>query len=183
MRRNNLLLRRFLIFILFFVSAAEVCQAQTLSVSGYVYDNASGESLIGVSVQDSVSKKGTVSNEYGFYTLSLPEGPRVLRFSYIGFEPQQKALVLKQNQTLNVRLGENGQLIQQVTISATADREKERVHNTEMGKLSVPIEMLRKTPVLFGESDLIKAVQLLPGVKRGGEGSVGMYVQIGRAHV
>ena len=168
-----------MIFILFFVSAAEVCQAQTLSVSGYVYDNASGESLIGVSVQDSVSKKGTVSNEYGFYTLSLPEGPRVLRFSYIGFEPQQKALVLKQNQTLNVRLGENGQIIQQVVISATADREKERVHNTEMGKLSVPIEMLRKTPVLFGESDLIKAVQLLPGVKRGGEGSVGMYVRGG----
>lgn len=153
--------------------------AQNLTVSGYVYDNASGESLIGVSVQDSVSGKGTVSNEYGFYTLSLPEGQHWLKFSYIGFEAQQKSIALKQNQTLNMRLGENGQLIQQVVISAAAEREKERVQNTEMGKLSVPIEILRKTPVLFGESDLIKAVQLLPGVKRGGEGSVGMYVRGG----
>lgn len=170
---------QFLILIFFFWAPGKLCVAQTVSVSGYVYDNATGESLTGVTVQDSISKKGTTSNEYGFYTLSLPEGPCLLRFTYIGFVTERKALTLRQAQTLNVRLGENGKLIEQVVISATADREQERVHNTEMGKLSVPIEVLRKTPVLFGESDLIKAVQLLPGVKRGGEGSVGMYVRGG----
>lgn len=161
------------------IAAFQTARAQNFSISGYVYDDTGGESLIGVTIQDSLTGKGTVSNEYGFYTLVLPEGTHWLRFSYIGFQAQQKQINLRQNQTLNLRLRENGRLIEQVVISATSEREKERVHNAEMGKLSVPIEILRKTPVLFGESDLIKAVQLLPGVKRGGEGSVGMYVRGG----
>lgn len=168
-----------LLIFLFFIAPPNAILAQNFSISGYVYDNATGESLIGVTVQDSLTGKGTTSNEYGFYTLVLPAGTHWLRFSYIGFQAQREQVGLRQNHTLNVRLRENGNLIGEVVIAATADREKERVQNTEMGKLSVPIEILRKTPVLFGESDLIKAVQLLPGVKRGGEGSVGMYVRGG----
>lgn len=152
---------------------------QNFTISGYVYDDASGESLAGVTLQDSTTGKGTTSNEYGFYTLVLTEGAHWLRFSYIGFQAQRKQINLRQNKTLNIRLHEDGRMIEQVVISASADREKERVQNTEMGKLSVPIEILRRTPVLFGESDLIKAIQLLPGVKRGGEGSVGMFVRGG----
>lgn len=153
--------------------------AQNFSISGYVYDHATGESLIGVSVQEWNSGKGTTTNEYGFYSLTVPEGKAVLRFAYLGFSNTEKEIDIQNNQQINIRLGENENVLQQVVISASTGREKEHVKSAEMGKLNVPIEILKRTPVLFGESDLIKAIQLLPGVKRGGEGTVGMYVRGG----
>lgn len=151
----------------------------TFAVSGYVYDNFDGESLPGVTVTTPDRSAGGITNEYGFYSISLPPGERTIVFSYVGFAPVERKINLTENQTLNIRLGEDSKVIQEVVISATADRERERVRSSEMGKLSVPIEILKKTPVLFGESDLIKAVQLLPGVKRGGEGTTGMFVRGG----
>lgn len=159
-----------------FVHAAT---AQDLTISGYVYDDATGESLVGVTIQEQNSKKGAATNEYGFYSVTIPAGPVNLRFYYLGFDQRDESFKLSANKSLNIRLKEAGNMIQEVVIKASADREKQHVQSTEMGKLTVPIEILRKTPVLFGESDLIKAIQLLPGVKRGGEGSVGMYVRGG----
>jgi CarboxypepD_reg-like domain/TonB-dependent Receptor Plug Domain len=153
--------------------------AQNVTLSGYVYDDATGESLVGVTVQARAASKGTTTNNYGFYSFSLPAGTQVLTFSYLGFEPTEKTIELKTSQNLNIRLGEKNNVIKDVVISAQANHAQEMVKNTEMSKISIPIEILKRTPVLFGESDLIKAVQLLPGVKRGGEGSVGMYVRGG----
>jgi hypothetical protein len=153
--------------------------AQTVSISGYVYDNQTGESLIGVTVKALTEKKGTATNSYGFYSLTLPAGTHVLTFSYLGFDPTEKTVQLQESQNLNIRLGEKNQIIKDVVISAQATHAQEMVKNTEMSKISIPIEILKRTPVLFGESDLIKAIQLLPGVKRGGEGSVGMFVRGG----
>ena len=153
--------------------------AQAFSISGYVYDNATGESLAGVTVQNVTEQKGASTNEYGFYALSVSGGKVTLRFSYLGFDPIEKTITVSAATTLNVRMGENENILKDVIISAKANREKENVQSTEMGKMTVPIEILKKTPALFGESDLVKAIQLLPGVKRGGEGSVGMFVRGG----
>jgi CarboxypepD_reg-like domain/TonB-dependent Receptor Plug Domain len=154
--------------------------AQNLTVSGYIYDHQNGETLVGVTVQAMEAGTGTSSNEYGFYTISLPPGKYQLRFSYVGFETVEKSIDLqKANKDLNLRMGENENILQGVEISATRQKLEEHVKSTDMGRLSVPIEVLKRTPVLFGEADIVKAVQLLPGVKRGGEGSVGMYVRGG----
>lgn len=156
-----------------------LAHSQDVSVSGFVHDNTNGESLVGVTVQEPTTGKGTSTNEYGFYSLTLPPGNYTLLFRYLGFDNIEKSIQLKENQTVSVRMGENQNLLGTVEISASREKVKEHVKSTEMGKLSVPIEILKKTPVLFGEADLIKAVQLLPGVKRGGEGSIGMYVRGG----
>ncbi len=151
------------------------------TVSGYVSDGASGESLVGVTVRAGATGGGTVSNEYGFFALSLPPGKHTLTFSYIGFEPQELTVDLKQNITQSIRLGENKNTLHEVVVSARSEAAQEHVNSTEMGKLAVPIEILRKTPALFGESDIIKALQLMPGVKRGGEGTTGMFIRGGGA--
>ncbi len=151
--------------------------AQT--VSGYVYDAANGESLVGATVQVPGAGKGAGTNEYGFYSLSLGAGTHKLQFSYIGYETDTKSIDLKANTTLNLRLKNSENTLEMVVISATEEKVRETVKSTEMGKLSIPMEILRKTPALFGESDIIKAIQLLPGVKRGGEGSIGMFVRGG----
>lgn len=161
---------------LFFFSAAF---AQQLAISGYVYDKANGESLIGATVSVPGQKTGAVTNVYGYYSISLPPGKYQVVFSYLGYETLTQDVSLSESANLNVRLSEGGNVIKEVVISAEGSRVKEHVQSTTMGKLSVPMEMLKKTPALFGESDIIKAVQLLPGVKRGGEGTTGMFVRGG----
>lgn len=174
------LLRVIVCFILtFLLKYSAVLHAQTFTISGYVYDKATGESLIGVTIQDRAAQRGTSTNEYGFYSLSLPAGTRTLVFTYPGFEPTEQTTLLRQNHTLNVRIAEQQNTLGEVVIKAEAQREREVVQNSEMGRLSVPMEILRRTPALFGESDLIKALQLMPGVKRGGEGTTGMFVRGG----
>jgi hypothetical protein len=164
-----------------FIFCAPSLFSQTFTISGYISDNASGESLPGVTVRDKTSGKGTASNEYGFYSLTLEAGKHQLAFYYLGFEPLEQSIDLTQNTTRSIRLGENPNTMKEVVISAKSEASKEHVKSAEMGKLSVPIEILRKTPALFGESDIIKALQLMPGVKRGGEGTTGMYIRGGGA--
>ncbi|MEY4905568.1 MAG: hypothetical protein RLZZ292_3383, partial [Bacteroidota bacterium] len=154
-------------------------QAQNATLSGYVYDQKTGESLIGVNVFDVSSQTGTVSNEYGFYSLTLPAKKHTIQFSYLGFQKMRKEIDLNKNVTLTIRLLEEEQQLETVVISATAEKEKERVTNTELGKIDMPMSLLKKAPVLLGESDVIKVLQLMPGVKRGSEGQVGMYVRGG----
>ncbi len=165
--------------LVFLLKIPVFCFAQTYVVSGYVADNSSGENLIGVTVRAPEHQAGTISNGYGFYTISLPAGEQTLIFSYIGFEPTEKKITLSANQTLNIRMGEDKKALGEVVITAQSNRSETLVHSTEMGKIDVPMEMLKKAPVLFGESDLIKALQLLPGVKRGAEGTTGMFVRGG----
>ena len=159
--------------------ASEEGIKRDFTVSGYISDHTSGESLIGVTVRAKSEGKGAISNEYGFYALSLPQGQHTLVFSYIGFEPLEIQVDLQKNVTQSVCLGSDQKIFQEVVISARSTAAKEHVNNTEMSKLSVPMEILRKTPALFGESDIIKAFQLMPGVKRGGEGTTGMFVRGG----
>ena len=148
--------------------------AQT--VSGTVTDEATGETLIGATVLDTRSGKGTVTNAYGRYTLTLKGAKEAeLRFSYVGYTPQTHKVDLSSNRQLNVALQPNLQL-DEVEIVA------ERVNSpkvSQMSAIEVPVEQIKLVPVIFGETDILKAIQLLPGVQSGTEGMSGLYVRGG----
>lgn len=146
------------------------------TVNGYVKDEASGEALIGASVYDLRSGKGTATNQFGFYSLTLPADSVNLYFSYVGYRSQLLRFDLKTNLTQNAFLLSN-QEIKEVQI--TAERERRIEETTQMSAVEVPIEMVKKMPALFGEVDVLKVIQLMPGVQSGGEASTGLYVRGG----
>lgn len=150
--------------------------AQNYTISGYISDGRSGESMINASVFDQLSKKGTVSNVYGFYSLTLPAGEVQLQYSYVGYQTEQRPFLLRRDTTINIRFSESIEL-QEVTI--TGHQKITGVQSTQMSAIEVPIAQIKTVPTLFGEADLVKALQLLPGVQSGSEGSTGMYVRGG----
>jgi len=162
-------------FLLMLALAAGL-SAQNYTISGYISDGKSGESMINASLFDQLSKKGTVSNVYGFYSLTLPAGPVQLQYSYVGYQTEQRPFLLRRDTTINIRFSESIEL-QEVTV--TGHQKITGVQSTQMSAVEVPIAQIKTVPTLFGEADLVKALQLLPGVQSGSEGSTGMYVRGG----
>ncbi len=150
-----------------------ILHAQT--VSGTVTDARTGETLIGATILETASGRGTVTNAHGRYTLTPGVASARLRISYIGYKTQHHTLDLASNPTLNLRL-EPAVELDEVTITA------ERVTAPTMSQMSaieVPVEQIKLVPVIFGEADVLKAIQLLPGVQSGTEGTSGIYVRGG----
>lgn len=150
--------------------------AAKFTISGYISDAQSGERLIGASVFDAKSKQGTVSNTYGFYSLTLPGDSVVLSFSYVGYGTQQLRFLLGETRELNIKL-ESAVLLDEVQI--TAERSERITQSSRMSTIDVPIEQIKHVPAMMGEVDVLKALQLLPGVASGGEGQTGIYVRGG----
>lgn len=145
------------------------------TVSGYIIDKETGESLIGVNVIWKEKFQGTTSNTYGFFSLTLPEGEVNIDFSYIGYQLQTKKITLDKDITLNIELGSSSTNIEEVTIVG----EETVVERTQSSIVEVPVEQIKNIPALLGEVDVLKAIQLLPGVQSGGEGTSGFYVRGG----
>ena len=162
-----------LLFILLLLPLTALAQRYT--VSGTVTDAKSGETLIGATVLDTRSGKGTVTNLYGHYSLTLPKDSVNLRVTFVGYEPQYSNLMLDRNREFNVRLRESVTL-EEVVI--TAERTGD-VRSVQMSAMEMPVEKIKAVPVLFGEADVIKALQLMPGVQSGSEGNSGLYVRGG----
>ncbi len=150
--------------------------AEKHTISGYISDKVSGETLIASAVFDTRSKKGTIANDYGFYSLSLPKGEVVLEFSYVGYQKIEKRFILSKDTVLNIELALSTTLKDVVVVGNRSDI---GVKGSQMSAIEVPISQIKKVPSLLGENDLIKALQLLPGVQSGSEGSAGMYVRGG----
>lgn len=152
-----------------------VLMATAQTVSGTVTDSLTGETLIGATVLDEGSGKGTVTNAYGRYSLTLKGDSATLRISYIGYRPQEHRIAIGGNCQLSVRLQPALELHE---VRVTADRvSSPKV--SQMSAIEVPVEQIRLVPVIFGESDVLKAIQLLPGVQSGTEGMSGIYVRGG----
>lgn len=150
---------------------------QKYTLSGYVKDAASGETLIGANVfikENTVY--GTATNTYGFYSLNLPADTYTVVFSYLGYGNIEKEVILDQDIQLTIDLKE-GITIQEVVV--TADDPEENVEGTSMGTLELPVDKIKQLPAIFGEVDVLKALQLLPGVMSAGEGTAGFYVRGG----
>lgn len=167
---------RKLIFFFLFISINFLSSAQHFTISGHITDEASGETMINASVYDFNSKKGTVTNAYGFYSLTIAAGQTNLQFSYVGYLTQKKNINLTRDTVINIKIKPSAQL-QEVTV--IGHQKISGVQSSQMSAIEVPVSQIKTVPTLFGEADLVKALQLLPGVQSGSEGSTGMYVRGG----
>lgn len=149
--------------------------SQAITISGYIEDASTGEKLIGVNVYDKDAGTGTVTNTYGFYSYST-EGPIMLEVSYVGFNSQTIEVVTQKDTIINISLSQET-VLQEVEISAV--RSKKIQEESQMSTIEVPILQIKNIPALLGEVDVLKALQLLPGVQSGGEGQSGLYVRGG----
>lgn len=153
-----------------------LAHAQKYTISGTIKDAASGEYLIGASIYSIHSREGTTANNYGFYSITLARDSIQLNISYVGYEQQIVSFLLSKDTTINFALT-SGTTLQEVVISGTAEDQIQET--TRMGTIDVPLEQIKSMPALLGEVDVLKVLQLLPGVQSGAEGSSGLYVRGG----
>ena len=162
------------VFLLAMVLPGEAQSRYT--ISGYVKDSTSGETLIGASIAINGQRRGVNTNAYGFYSITLPTGRYEVVASYAGFEVQVKAISLDSDIALNFELQPRNRM-QEVVISSR--RRESNVKQAQMGKITLPIAQIKSVPAFLGEVDPLKTIQLLPGVRNAGEGSAGIYVRGG----
>ena len=167
-----------ILFVLFITSTIVFSQ-EKITLSGTVYDNSNNETLIGVSVYLSDLNIGTYTNEYGFYSITLPKGNHTIQISYLGFETISEQLEILQNTNKNFRLNESKQELKEVVITENAY--KTNIKKPEMSVNKLSINTIKQMPVLLGEVDIIKSLLLLPGVTNAGEGQSGFNVRGGGA--
>lgn len=166
-----------IVFTICFLFAITGKAQEKFTISGFMRDAASSEVLIGGTVYVREISSGAQSNVYGFYSLTLPAGKYVIDYRYIGYVTQQLEFDLTKNETLNIELSaENVQLEEIVIFGTPEDR---NVTSTEMSTVELDIKTIRKVPAFLGEVDVIKSLQLLPGVSSVGEGSSGFNVRGG----
>ncbi len=163
-----------IVLILSMLSLSTVAQKYT--ISGYLTDGISQENLIGGVLYDSVSNQGTASNAYGFYSLTLPAGEVNLEYSYVGYVAENKRFTLTKDTVINIAFSA-GAMLQEVSV--TAGRSDIGVRGSQMSAIEVPVAQIKAIPAFLGEVDLIKALQLLPGVQSGTEATAGFYVRGG----
>ncbi len=168
-----------LFYVLSFLLIFQAGFAQKFTINGYVKDSGNGEELIGVTVLVVGTSTGTVTNSYGFYSITLPPGNYELQYSYVGYRPQNKSFELNQNLEQNIDLLSEAVQIDEVVI--TGERLDANVTDVQMGHTKLNIAQIRKLPAIFGEVDIIKNVQLQPGVISAGEGTSSFFVRGGSA--
>jgi hypothetical protein len=152
--------------------------AQNITISGFIKDAQSGESLIGATIFNTNQKAGGVTNTYGFYSISLKQSDTLgLVISMIGYKAQLKKLPGLKNLVLNINLTANSKELDEVQV--VASRNDKNVSSTQMGVVDVPMRLANTLPVVLGERDILKIIQFLPGVQAGNEGTTGFYVRGG----
>jgi len=139
---------------------------QNYTLSGKITDAESGEDLIGVSVLVVELVKGVSTNSYGFYSLSLPEGTYTIRYSYMGYENVEHVLNLNKNHVTNIEITPSVVALNEVIVSA--ERGDNKITSAESGFEKLNLKDIDNIPVLFGEKDILKTIQLLPGISKHG---------------
>ncbi|MEO8148250.1 MAG: TonB-dependent receptor [Bacteroidia bacterium] len=176
------LLQTFILVIAVSASAvAQVPAKQTkFTISGIITDKKTGETLIGTTVRvKELPNTGTASNAYGFYSITLPTGNYTIIYSYISYREQVKKVSLTQDFKTDIAMEDNTALLEEAIV--TAERKDHNVTGTQIGMEKLDTREISKIPVLFGEQDILKTIQLMPGIKGAGEGNAGFYVRGGGA--
>ncbi len=168
---------RIILLSFFLISSTVVFSRDKYTLSGYIKDKSNGEALIGASVYVNSLKTGAITNEYGFYSISLPSGDYEITYSFIGYTDTPKEINLDKNLKLNISLSETDQILKAVDVFA--ERPEDNVNRVEMSMEKMPMKLVKSLPAFMGEVDVIKTLQYLPGVSCGGEGSAGIYVRGG----
>ncbi|NTW25143.1 MAG: TonB-dependent receptor, partial [Lentimicrobium sp.] len=171
-------MNRYVVFLLAFASIASLnlFAQQKHSISGYVREQGSRELLPGVNIYLPELKAGTTTNNYGFYSITLPEGNYEIRYSFIGYQPVILEAALNQDIVQDIIL------IPSITLSEveiSAEKAERISESSRISMISLPVNQVKDLPALFGEKDVFKALQLMPGVQKGSEGNSGIYVRGG----
>jgi hypothetical protein len=170
-------MRLLMVVFLFHVTITSSGQKQT--ISGYLKDSVTNEFLIGATVRLANTSVGVSSNGYGFYSLQADKGKITLQVDYIGYEQKVITLNLTTNTTLDILLSEKRQTLSEVVVSST--KANQRIVSTEMSTEKLTAKDIKQIPMVLGEADVIKSIQLLPGVSAPNEGSGGFNVRGGSA--
>lgn len=172
-----LLLINLALFSVVFADSPENTEGKRFTISGNIRDSETGEELIGATFYVQELKTGTVANQYGFYSISLIPGDYKIVISFVGYQPFEKTISLRDNLTLNAELNPVKQLLSEVVI--TGQKPDDNIRKAEMSVVRMDIKTINRIPALMGEVDVIKAIQLLPGVQSTAEGSSGFSVRGG----
>ena len=159
------------------LTAANAAAQDKFTVSGSIKDAANGEGLIGAIVQVQGQSVGASTNEYGFYSLTLPSGNYTLVYSYLGYVNQAKPVTLTRSQKIDIQLIAEDVQIEEVVVTAT--KPDQNVRSMEMGVSKLEMKTIKSVPALLGEVDAVRVIQLLPGVSTVGEGASGFNVRGG----
>lgn len=173
--KNNTVLKKLLLLLA--VIPSLLFAQDKYTINGYVKDASNGEALIGATVLVTELSTGNITNVYGFYSITLPAGDYNVEFRYLGFVTGKRALSLTENTRIDIELAEEQTRLQEVVV--TARPEDQNVTSTEMSVAEIDIGTIRKMPAILGEVDIIKSLQLLPGVSTVGEGASGFNVRGG----
>lgn len=165
-----------LAFSLVFITAGKASAQKKVTLSGYMRAASSGEALVAATVYVKELGIGTQTNNYGFYSVSVPAGSYTFIFSYIGYTTKIETISMAASKTYNAEM-ENGTELKEVQV--TSRRSDENIKSTDMGTMTLSAEKVKTLPVVFGETDILKALQLMPGVQSAGEGNSGFYVRGG----
>jgi hypothetical protein len=164
---------------LMLLTVMQVNAQTTYTISGTLTSQQTGETIIGASVKVLNKQTGTTSNEYGFYSLTLPAGTYRLEITAVGLQPKVQEIILDKNKVLNVSLADADSKMDSVTVTAIS--KGRNISSSQMGIERLSTKEIKNIPVLFGERDVLKAIQLLPGIKSAGDGNAGFYVRGGTA--
>ncbi len=171
------IMQKFFLLVVIGFSTQFIYGQQKFTISGTVKSKRNGETLIGASIRS--KNVGTVSNEYGYYSLTLPEGPHILEISSVGLQTQELQIVLTKTFVQNIFLDENSKDLDEVIVTAVPKGRS--LKSTQMGVEQISTKEMRNIPMLLGERDVLKVIQLLPGIKSAGEGNSGFFVRGGAA--
>lgn len=168
-----------IVFLIIILSSFTSFSQEKFTLSGTITDHKNNETLIGVNIYIPSLKIGTTTNEYGFYSLTVPAGEQQIEISYVGYQSIQQTINLNQNTKNNFSLNESGEELQEVVI--TDNKGKANIKSPEMSTNKLSIATIKKMPVVLGEVDVLKSILLLPGVTNAGEGASGFNVRGGGA--
>ena len=178
-QENDLKIWISLFVLLCMLRFSPIVAQEKVTVSGYVKDAANGEELIGVTVTIQGTQNGTMTNAYGFYSITVPKGAHQLQFSYLSYKAQILAVDLQQNQSRNVELISEDVQLEEVVVES--EHEDANVTDIQMSKIKLNMDQIRKLPSALGEVDIIKNIQNQPGVVSAGEGTSSFFVRGGSA--
>ena len=168
-------LGKFLLTCLFLLFSVIIYAQQKHTISGYVKDSTSNESVTGASVTVKGRTQSVSSNQYGFYSVTLPEGEYVLTVSHVAYETSEIRIRLSKDERLNFDLAPR--IVSSSEVVVYSKKREANIRSAQMGKVELSINQIKSIPAFAGEVDPMKVLQLLPGVRNAGEGNSGLYVR------
>ncbi len=176
LKKSKVLKNTFLI-LFFSLFIFQVSAQKKYTISGYVKDKANGENSVGASVYIKELLKGNTSSTYGYYSITIEEGDYTLVVSYIGYKDIEQKISLHKDLRINFEIEEN--VITTEEFQVIGEREDQNTNEAKMSTVALEVEQIKSLPAIFGEIDILKTIQLLPGVQSAGEGNSGFYVRGG----